>query len=53
MHGNRIFILPALLLLALATGFAADKNSTPTYDLNTLQGRVASLNGTAGLQIRF
>jgi hypothetical protein len=27
--------------------------STPTYDLNTLAGKVASVNGTAGLQIRM
>jgi hypothetical protein len=25
----------------------------PTYDINTLAGKVASVNGTAGLQIRF
>ena len=27
--------------------------SQPTYDINTLAGKVASVNGTAGLQIRF
>ena len=27
--------------------------SSPTYDINTLAGKVASVNGTAGLQIRF
>ena len=27
--------------------------SAPTYDISTLAGKVASLNGTAGLQIRF
>jgi hypothetical protein len=27
--------------------------ASPTYDINTLAGKVASLNGTAGLQIRF
>lgn len=27
--------------------------TSPTYDLNTLAGKVASVNGTAGLQIRF
>jgi hypothetical protein len=26
---------------------------TPTYDITTLAGKVASVNGTAGLQIRF
>src|SRR5882724_9849685 len=32
---------------------AATDNSGVTYDINTLAGKVASLNGTAGLQIRF
>jgi hypothetical protein len=36
---------------------AANASSTPsgdvTYDINTLAGKVASVNGTAGLQIRF
>jgi len=36
---------------------AASASSTPgtdvTYDINTLAGKVASVNGTAGLQIRF
>src|SRR6058998_3827205 len=27
--------------------------AAPTYDINTLAGKVASLRGTAGLQIRF
>ena len=27
--------------------------SSPTYNINTLAGKVASVNGTAGLQIRF
>src|SRR6266487_3003663 len=27
--------------------------ATPTYNINTLAGKVASVNGTAGLQIRF
>jgi hypothetical protein len=31
----------------------ASASSTKTYDINTLAGKVASLNGTAGLQIRF
>ena len=31
----------------------AQANSTKTYDITTLAGKVASLNGTAGLQIRF
>lgn len=31
----------------------ASASSGATYDINTLAGKVASLNGTAGLQIRF
>jgi hypothetical protein len=31
----------------------AAKASSQTYDITTLAGKVASLNGTAGLQIRF
>jgi hypothetical protein len=41
-----------LMLMAAVTtqpGAAAQQ----TYDINTLAGKVASLNGTAGLQIRF
>ncbi len=38
--------------LALATVAAAQSTST-TYDINTLAGKVASVNGTNGLQIRF
>src|SRR5712691_496839 len=28
-------------------------DAPPTYDITTLAGKVASVNGTAGLQIRF
>jgi hypothetical protein len=41
----------ALLLSALALPVSAA--APPTYDINTLAGKVASVNGTAGLQIRF
>ena len=44
--------LVCTLLLPLS-GRAVAQNSSPTYDINTLAGKVASLNGTAGLQIRF
>jgi hypothetical protein len=36
----------------MMTGGAASA-VTPTYDITTLAGKVASVNGTAGLQIRF
>ena len=48
----------ALLAAAVLTGAAAVAAATPaqaatSYDINTLAGKVASLHGTAGLQIRF
>src|SRR4051794_17682805 len=38
------------VILALAALACA---GNPTYDVKTLKGKVASVNGTAGLQIRF
>jgi hypothetical protein len=51
--------LPAIALAALAVGVlvvmagSAAAAAPPQYDLNTLAGKVASLYGTAGLQVRF
>ncbi len=42
----------ALVSAALVGGGAAEAKA-PRYDISTLAGKVASLNGTAGLQIRF
>src|SRR5438876_1142932 len=36
-----------------AAGANASSNGNETYDVNTLAGKVASVNGTAGLQIRL
>lgn len=44
-------IVASLGLLGSLTG--AQASSGPTYDITTLAGKVASVNGTAGLQIRF
>lgn len=52
MSRKTLFSLLAVLVLA-STAFAASSSSKPTYDINTLKGKVASVNGTAGLQIRF
>src|SRR5215475_12333435 len=41
--------LTLLAAVAVQPGAAASQK----YDINTLAGKVASLNGTAGLQIRF
>jgi len=56
----RIAIAGALVLVAGAMAFVALRpssafaaQSAPTYNINTLAGKVASLRGTAGLQIRF
>jgi hypothetical protein len=45
-----------LLIVAAAMAFIAVRPSSaiaPAYNINTLAGKVASLRGTAGLQIRF
>jgi hypothetical protein len=44
-------MVASLGLVASLTG--AQASSGPTYDITTLAGKVASVNGTAGLQIRF
>jgi len=43
----------AMALVAARPSSAVAAQSAPTYDINTLAGKVASLRGTAGLQIRF
>src|SRR5438128_11356028 len=47
-----VFAMLIAALLAVAGGSSASSADT-TYDINTLAGKVASLNGTAPLQIRF
>jgi BNR repeat-like domain len=47
-----IFLFSTVVLLLALAGQTTAQTS-PTYDLNTLAGKVASVNGTAGLQIRF
>jgi hypothetical protein len=52
----RIAIAGALGLASAAMAFVAVRQSSaaaPTYNINTLAGKVASVNGTAGLGIRF
>src|SRR5512141_2552788 len=48
-------LVTMFVMLALATAMLVQPGeaATPRYDINTLAGKVASLNGTAGLQIRF
>lgn len=45
-------VLAAIVLLTLALP-ASVAATSPTYDITTLAGKVASLRGTAGLQVRF
>ncbi|MGZ4337144.1 MAG: sialidase family protein [Gaiellaceae bacterium] len=47
-----VFGVLIAVLLAVAGGSSAS-SADKTYDINTLAGKVASLNGTAPLQIRF
>jgi hypothetical protein len=55
----RIAMAGALVLASGAMAFVALRpssavaQSAPSYNINTLAGKVASLRGTAGLQIRF
>src|SRR5262249_11838582 len=57
---NTMKRIPALALIALVTTVLlafcetlTAQSSSPDYDITTLAGKVASVNGTAGLQIRF
>ena len=51
---NLIVALGVSALIAVFPGTPQSAYADqPTYDLNTLAGKVASVNGTAGLQIRF
>lgn len=59
MRRKPLFLIASLAMTValLASGslilVRSTSASSPTYDLNTLAGKVASVNGTAGLQIRF
>ena len=48
-------LVTALVALVLVAALTVQPSAAAqqTYDINTLAGKVASLNGTAGLQIRF
>jgi len=43
----------AVATTILVAGSAGSAAAAPQYDISTLAGKVASVNGTAGLQIRF
>jgi len=48
-----VFAASAALVSAGLLAGPPAQASAPTYNISTLAGKVASLNGTAGLQIRF
>jgi len=48
-----LFVLGIAFVLAASPTYAASTSSTaPAYDITTLAGKMASIEGTAGLQIR-
>jgi len=51
--GALVLVAGAMAVVALRPSSALAAQSAPTYNINTLAGKVASLRGTAGLQIRF
>jgi len=51
--GSVLFIAAAAMAFIAVRPSSAVTQSAPTYNINTLAGKVASLRGTAGLQIRF
>jgi hypothetical protein len=55
IFGTRGLVATSLAALALVVivGSAAATSSTRTYDTSTLAGKVASVNGTSGLAVRF
>ncbi|HYK91543.1 MAG TPA: sialidase family protein [Acidobacteriota bacterium] len=53
MRNRKTLFYPAVILAMTVSAVAQNSSSQTTYNINTLAGKVASLNGTAGLQIRF
>src|SRR5436309_11785036 len=53
---RKLWVLVALAVAsaaAIVAGSAVRAGATTKYDINTLAGKVASLRGVAGLQVRF
>ena len=51
--GSVLFIVAAAMAFIAVRPSSAVTQSTRTYDINTLAGKVASVNAAAGLHIRF
>src|SRR5229473_1385481 len=53
MKARWFLSLSTLLALLIGGAVPSSAAALPSYNINTLAGKVASVNGTAGLQIRF
>lgn len=53
MKSRLLLTMVVVCLLFAGLVVQASAAAAPAYDINTLAGKVAALNGTAGLQIRF
>ena len=53
MKARMLLTTLVLLMLVAATTVMPSSAASPTYDITTLAGKVASLYGAAGLQLRF
>ena len=53
MNKQRWALLAAAIISLTVVLVAQNQSSAPSYDITTLAGKVASVHGTAGLQIRM
>src|SRR6266498_897916 len=53
MKARMLFTTFMILMLLAGVAVQPGAAAQARYDINTLAGKVASVNGTAGLQIRF
>ncbi len=53
MKARPIFTALVSVMLVLGTTVLPTSAASPTYNINTLAGKVASINGTGALQVRF
>lgn len=53
MKARFLFTIAVVFAMLAGVAIQAGSAAAPSYDISTLAGKVASLNGTAGLNIRF
>lgn len=53
MKRSLVFLATTALVAGAVAAVPPAQAASPSYDINTLAGKLASLRGTAGLQIRF